>query len=171
MSRIDDIKAYKIKQEKNKQIEEDKKRNEIQILTERVRQLQPRIAELIETANACLESGIEIDAYGKTFYRSVDDYTKGSFITNSITHKVGFVKAWRGNQGNSIKKIYEMGINAGGACGHLDFRTDGIKVYSVNEDDQTHMEDPLEKHLNQFLKNFDLFETEFYKYIDAIIGE
>ena len=67
MNRVDKIKAYKTQQDEKAVQENIQKENTQQLLMQKVCALQPRIAELIETANACLANGIEIDCYGKRF--------------------------------------------------------------------------------------------------------
>lgn len=162
--RITKIKQYKIKQDTKAEAAEMTKLCENEALQARVRGLRPRIAELLETANACAENGIEIDAYGKSFDRSRDSYEKGTFVTNSITHRLGFVHTSKGC------KILWLGIEAGGACGPLNFRTNGDTVCSIHENER-HVGPPLTKHLKEFLEKFDEFEKAFYDYVDSIVGE
>ena len=169
MNRVDKIKAYKTQQEERAIQENIQKENTQQVLMQKVCALQPRIAELIETANACLANGIEIDRYGKRFDHYYDRYEHGSFFTNGISHRVGFVK--KGCASSSVQTVVEMGINAGGACGHYNFRTDGKSVYSVNEDDSSDIVSPNIHYMERFLQEFDTFETAFYNYVDNIIGK
>lgn len=169
MNRVEKIKAYKTQQDEKAVQENIQKENTQQVLMQKVCALQPRIAELIETANACLANGIEIDRYGKKLDNYYDRHEHGSFFTNGITHRVGFVK--KGCISRSVQTVVEMGINAGGACGHYNFRTDGKSVYSVNEDDSSDIISPTIHYMERFLQEFDTFETAFYNYIDNIVGK
>ena len=169
MDRIEKIKQFKTRQNKIKIAKKEAEMTRVTMFAKQVKELRPRISELIKTANACLEAGIEIDAYGKNWYRDLDSYEKGSFMTNSISHRLGFVKTWSSCQNNVNKRIYELGINAGGTCGCWHFRTDGVNICSVHEDDASCTKDPHENQLKDFLEHFDLFENAFYKYVDSIV--
>lgn len=162
MSRIDEIKAYAQRRDENeakKVVAENEKRTQ---LKEQILSLAPRIKELIETANACLTNGIEIAAYDKGFDRDLDKRAKGTFTTNSISHKLGFVSERR-----PLSEVYEIGINAGGACGQWNLRTDGNDVYERHEDKNT-TRDATIYWMSRFVNEFDEFESDFYSYIDCI---
>ena len=164
MSRLDAIRAYKKNQDILKANAEIEKENKINELVKHVQALKPRIDELLETANVCHENDIELNTYGKSFSRDLDSYENGTFIANGVSHKLGFISPFQ-----TGKEFKFLGIEAGGACGNFDFRTDGIQAFSVDENDKRKMSQPLIKHLNQFLADFDAFETAFYSYIDKII--
>lgn len=163
MSRIDNIKAYAQERVQTEKAREEERQFKCEELTEKIRVLKPRIKELIEVGNACLVNGIEIDKYGKRFYSDYDSYEKGTFVTNGISHRLGFV-IQRG------QAIFEIGFNAGGACGQWDFRTDGNKVYDVHEKTKEHREASLE-HMQTFINKFDEFEMAFYRYVDGITSK
>lgn len=167
MNRIEKIQNYKVVKDENERIAKENQDREVCELTEEVRALRPRIQRLIETANACTRNDIEIDAYSKDLNRSYDSHERGTFTTNGITHRVGFARTWTYGTKNPV--VAEMGIDAGGACGDLDFRTDGENVYSLSEKDYRTKSDPLAKHLKQFLRDFNSFETDFYAYVDNIV--
>ena len=168
MSRIDDIKKYKQRCEIEKINKEMVKRKEIEIYIEQIQALKPRIEELISVANACLENGIEIN---KT-YRNDSYYDKweyGTFCTNCISHKIGFVWQYKDNQ--FINKIETMGIDGGGANGEHYLRTDGDYVISrVGRGYDDKCKEPDLYQLQRFVETFDDFETAFYMYVDKIIG-
>ena len=170
VNKLDKINSYKSNEKLLQDAKEQKIEAEVQELCARIRALKPRIDELLETGNACLENGIEVNAYGNSFYRDWDKYEKGTFVTNSISHKVGFVKEWR-QYDKGLHKFTQLGINNGGACGCYDFRTDGERIYFVNENNRTDIKGPSHKtrDLKEFLEDFDTFETEFYKYVDKVI--
>ena len=168
MSRIDDIKAYKQNEELLQADHESKIQPHTKKLINDIQALKPRIDELLETANACLENGIEINAYGSSFYHDMDSYEKGTFVTNSISHRVGFVK-YRGINDSANQQMFcELGINAGGACGEYNFRTDGDRVYSKHEN-KPHLKEPSIADMEHFLWDFEKFETSFYAYVDKVI--
>ncbi len=171
-NRLVKINGYKRNSELLKATAEQKVQDEADSLVEQIQALKPRIDELIATGNACLENGIELDAYHNKgwFNRSDDSYERGTFVTNSISHKVGFVKTW-GQYDKKAHSFTELGINNGGACGHYNFRTDGERIYFVNEDDKTDIKDASHriKDLKEFLDEFNKFESAFYSYVDKVI--
>lgn len=136
--------------EAEKTAAEAKRQREI----ERVFEYAPRIKELIATANACVDNGIEIDAcHAPHAWQSEDTWENGTFCTNGISHKIGFV--WRYGKKSVIT---HMGAEAGGACGSVDMLTDGNSVQYGTE-----------WLMSRFLDNFEAFETAFYAYIDKKI--
>jgi hypothetical protein len=170
MSRIDDIKNYKVKCETENKNKEIARQNEINSYIEQIKALKPRIEELILTANACLENGIEINTTQKEFCSFLDTWECGTFCTNCITHKIGFVWQYKDNQ--FINKIETMGVNGGGANGEHYLRTNGNFVISRagrGYDDKCKEPDIFQ--LKTFVKDFDAFETAFYAYIDKKIGK
>lgn len=160
MSRIDEIKAYAQRRDENeakKVVAENEKKAQLE---EQIRSLEPRIKELVETANACLTNGIEINAYGSRFDHYYDNRERGTFVTNGISHRIGFV-ARKG------AAIFEMGIDAGGACGEWYFRTNGKDIYEIKED-HTESRQASAYWMSRFVNEFDEFEADFYSYIDSI---
>ena len=94
-----------------------------------------------------------------------ESYDTNQFFTNSWSHLVGFA----GNPNVKPCVIDYLGINGGGACGAYDFRTDGAKVFSVNENNPLDITSPSVGHMERFLKTFDSFESAFYAYVDKTI--
>lgn len=168
--RLDRLKAYKENEAALKQAEEQKKMNEAESLVGKIKALKPRIDELLAVGNACLESGISLDAYRRSFSRSSDSYEHGTFVTNGISHHVGFVRDW-GVSDKGHHQFTMLGINNGGACGPYDFRTDGEKVYFVHENNKSDFKGPDYKiaDLTAFIKRFDEFESAFYSYVDKVL--
>lgn len=80
------------------------------------------------------------------------------FYTNSWSHLVGFL------YGNPITML---GIDAGGACGDVDFRTNGEYTSGLNRKTMAIVE-PRLYHMETFIKKFDEFEREFYAYIEKV---
>ena len=154
MSRIEEIKAYKIRKIEEEKQAEIKELNEIDELIGKVQELRPRIEELIETANVCVENGIPLSNQYWGY--------KERLITDSYYHTVGLVQNW------ANKKFYYVGFDGGGACGKYDFRTDGFDVFDEDEDTRE-PKLPSKKHLTKFLERYDEFETKFYAYVDKII--
>lgn len=160
MSRIDEIKAYAQRRDEN-ELKKTVAANEKRVqLEEQIRSLEPRIKELVETANACLTNGIEINAYGSRFDHYYDSRERGTFVTNGISHRIGFV-ARKG------AAIFEMGIDAGGACGEWHFRTDGNEICEINNDGFSKRK-ATAYWMERFVNEFDEFEHDFYCYVDTI---
>ena len=164
MNRVNKIKAFRERENNKKLAEIEQKEREHNELLQQIQKLTPRIEELIDVARACLENNIEINKYRKTHLSKYDHYEEGTFVTNGISHRVGFVLERM--QGKPL--ITHMGIQNGGYNGKLDFFTNGIETYSVHED--SHEEGiPQNSDMKKFLKTFDYFESAFYKYVDDII--
>lgn len=163
-SRLDALCVYKENEKLLQHAAEVKKQNKIDSLISQIKALEPRINELIVTGNACLQSNIPLT--GQAFGMR-ESYDTNQFFTNSWSHLVGFV----GNPSRKPCQIEFLGINAGGACGVYDFRTDGVKVFSVNENNPLDITSPSIGHMERFLKDFDSFESSFYAYIDKVIDK
>lgn len=127
-----------------------------------IKMLVPRIKELIAVAEALLENNIP---FGKAATRWDED---DEFITNGITHKLGFFFKYA--KDNS--PLLGIGIKGGGCDGHdLAVNADGEFVINI---------DPYAKGYNydgyydycrkykQFIKDFDEFEKKVYQYVDNL---
>lgn len=158
MNRIDKIKNYAKNKALKQQTAEEEKSLKCKELAEEIKTLKPRIKELIEVGNACLVCGIPLTGQA---WGGHEGYDTHQFITNCWSHLVGFVQS-----GNSA--IFEMGINAGGACGNWNFRTDGDNVYDVYGDN---VREASLEHLQKFINNFDEFEKSFYEYVDKLVNK
>lgn len=154
MSRIDNIARFAERKEIEQTEKEMAKLNRIEEYKERVRALKPRIDELLEVGNACLTHGISLE--GKA-WGGHEGYDTHQFISNSWSHLVGFIKEYDQTTRKPLPftKVGEIG---GGAC-HYNLTTDGVNI-NVSGD--------IEWVLKDFLKDFDTFETEFYKYVDKV---
>lgn len=167
MNRINNIKAYAKRKEAKEVFELKKEQSQIDMYVKRIKNLKSRIAELISTANACLENGIEINKEYTKMDSYYDKWELGTFCTNCITHKIGFV--WQYKDNKFINRIETMGIDGGGANGEHYLRTDGNFVVSRIGGGYNDSCQKLNLYqLIQFVETFDDFETAFYKYVDEI---
>ena len=168
MSRIENIKRYAMERDEKIKADGIKKQQELEEYVEQIKALGPRIKELIDVANACLEYGVEINGQGRSHSQYSNEWENKTFCTNCITHKIGFV--WQSKDGKFINRIEEMGINGGGACGEHYLRTNGDYIVSrIGYGEQAKYKEPNEYQLKGFVKNFDAFETAFYKYVDNLL--
>ena len=151
MSRIDDIKRYKQKCDEEVMNKEIAKNNAIEACKEQIRALKPRIDELLEVGNACKNNGIALT--GRE-WGARESYDTHQFMTNSWSHLLGFV-------GDRDKDFTCLGIYGGGACDY-NLATDG-KTIEVSGD--------VLYILQRFIREFDMFEAEFYKYVDKVVGK
>lgn len=126
-----------------------KEQHDLKLMNE-IRQLAPRIKSLLDLRIYAEDAGIELK-----FDRSYDRRDR-TFYTDGFYHKTGFVECDK----------HVMGIDAGGACGDTDFRVapNGL-CYGTPHDGQMEIRKPLTKHMEQFLKDFPLFEIRLEKYI------
>lgn len=130
-------------------------KNRFDIALAKIKELKPRIDDLIKLANYAKDNGINFDKRGLGGH---DGYDTGMFYTNSLSHLVGFL------YGNPITML---GIDAGGACGDVDFRTNGEYTSGLNRKTKAIVE-PRLYHMETFIKKFDEFEREFYAYIEKV---
>ena len=161
--RLNALHGYNKNESLIKHAAEEKKQKKIDHLISDIKALEPRIRNLIDTGNACLQSNIPLT--GQAFGMR-EDYDTNQFFTNSWSHLVGFV----GNPHDKSCYIEFLGINGGGACGVYDFRTDGDSVFSVNERNFSDIIVPSIGHMQRFLNRFDEFESAFYSYVDKVIA-
>lgn len=161
MDRIEAMKAYKVRQEQKAKDDADATERHRAELALGIRSLKDRIQKLIETANACIENGIPITNRGPHSWQSDDCWERGQFYTNSVSHRVGFAQKDR----EYLNHIDSLGINGGGANGNHYLRTNGEYVICLSGNL------PEIYQMEQFLKNFDAFETAFYAYIDKIVEQ
>lgn len=154
-NRLDKINSYKSNAKFLQDAKEQKIEAEVQELCARIRDLKPRIDELLATGNACLENGIELT--GKA-WGGHEGYDTHQFISNSWSHLTGFIQV-RDQKTRKPLPFTKMGKMGGGACDY-NLTTDGTNIDVSG--DRIFV-------LKRFLEDFDTFETEFYKYVDKVI--
>ena len=154
MSRIDKI----VKFAEQREIEEMEKRDaslrRIEEYKEKVRELKPRIDELLEVGNACLEHNIPLTGQR---WGGHEGYDTHQFLSNSWSHLVGFISEYD-NETRKQLPFTKVGKIGGGACNY-DLTTDGETI---------NVSGNVEYVLKLFLDQFDTFETEFYAYVDRV---
>lgn len=135
-------------------------------MLEQVKELAPRMRELMDVATALYENRIPL---GKMVGYN-DPSTE--FISNWWSHKVGFIADI---VSSGIARPRGFGIIGGGACGHdLTFSVGGVPacVYSHNNDTPgvagRTWDDSDIHHLRSFIHGFDDFERRFYEYVDGL---
>ena len=167
MNRLERIKAYKENKDKENDYNISKEMEEYYKLMAYITSLRPRIAELIETANACLENGIEINKYRCTHSDYDNKYERGTFVSNAITHKVGFIQGNGCSFGyNKRTPITMMGIVNGGMNGCYDLHTNGLDAYYHCDGKIVKADN---RDLLKFVNGFNKFEKAFYEYVDRVV--
>lgn len=121
-----------------------------------IHEWKSRIDDLIDLANYARKKDIPLSK--ENLNRQC--YEQGFFYSNGWSHLVGFINA---------SVIDKLGIIAGGAWGKWNFYTDGESIYEANGKGEK--QEPQLKHLEKFVKNFPIFEEEFYKYIDRYCAD
>ncbi len=168
MSRIDNIKQYALERDEAERIRQEKIFQRKQGYIEQIKAFGPRIKELIEVANACLENGVEINWQGKSDSQYHDEWNHATFCTNCSTHRVGFV--WQYKDHKFINRIEAMGIDGGGANGEYYLRTNGDYLISrVGRSYDAECNELDEYQLETFVRTFGKFEKAFYKYVDNLL--
>ena len=155
MSRIDNIAKFAQRKEEEKIAKENSIVNQIEEYKAKIRTLKPRIDELIMVGNACLAHNIPLE--GRSF-GCREGYDTNQFITNGWSHLLGFVKAYDKDTRRQLP-FTRLGIEGGGAC-YFNLETDGV-IVEVSGKESLYV-------LKRFVDGFDIFETEFYKYVDKI---
>lgn len=149
MSRIDNITNFAKRKEEERVKDETDRLNRIEEYKSKIRELKPRIDELIEVGNACKKHGISLTG---SSWGGHEGYDTHQFFSNSWSHLVGFIG------GRTIKEVGKIG---GGAC-DWNLTTDGVNI---------NVSGNVEYVLKAFLDNFDEFETEFYNYVDKVTAQ
>lgn len=170
MNRIEKIKNFKEIKAQERQFKENRIKNGKLHLIKQIRDFAADINELIETATVCVRAGIDLNPY-KRYGREYDSYEKGTFITNPITHRLGFYEL--------SDEIVGIGFRNGGACGNVDFFVDITgKVHAISSDtfskkyrSELDVMNIRLDHLKAFLNVFDTFKVSFYKYVDTFLEE
>ena len=154
MSRIDNIVNFAQKREEEKIAKDIALQQQIEDYKTQIIALKPRIDELLEVGNACLKHNIPLTGQA---WGGHEGYDTHQFITNSWSHLLGFVSEYD-QQTRKPLPFTQLGIYGGGACNyHL--TTDGVTVAARR--DAAYV-------LKRFVKEFDEFESEFYKYVDNV---
>lgn len=165
-----------IEQKANKdKSNELKKKTKLQVKTEealgKVQELAPRIRAIITIVNKCIDEGINLPSSSVTVnYGYGNGNNSYSFCADGIYHHVGFMDCECGCWGKGerrYKKVKYLGIDEGGYCGVWDFYTNGTETFLKHEKTGT-IKDVELHYMESFLKEFDLFEESFYKWIDSI---
>lgn len=152
MARIDN----KVQSDKEKEIALAKERERrMEDCKSKIKELKPRIDDLIKLCNYAKANGIELSKRG---WGGHEGYDTGMFYSNGWSHLVGFIPG---------DPVCYLGIVAGGACGYIDFITNGEDISGIEEGTRKVVE-PLLNHMEHFLNEFDYFEEEFYKRIDKL---
>lgn len=154
--RLNNIDSFVEKKEVEKMTKAENESLEIKRLVDEIKELQPRINDLLIVGNACLFNKIPLKGTG---FGCKEGYDTHQFITNGWSHLLGFVDKSIAPQ--KLPFMY-LGIQGGGFYTY-DLETNGNIVYVSGRDgrDKIHV-------LNRFIKEFDKFEKEFYAYVDSV---
>lgn len=150
MSRVDNIKRYAERREQAKIDSENLSAKRIEEYKAKIKELEPRIAEILAVGEACRRSGIPLT--GSSF-GGHEGYDTHQFISNGWSHVTGFI-----SEGPDDKPFTRIGKIGGGAC-DWNLKTDGNTIF---------VDGRIEYVLKKFLDEFDEFETKFYEYVDKI---
>lgn len=156
LDRLNNINDFVECKETERKKKAEKENLEIKKLINQIKELQPRISDLLIVGNACLVNHIPLKGTG---FGCKQGYDTHQFITNGWSHLLGFVDKSIAPQ--KLPFMY-LGIQGGGFYTY-DLETDGYIVYVSGRDrrDKIHV-------LNRFIKEFDGFEKEFYAYVDRV---
>ena len=158
--------------EENKELERIILINDLRL---KIKELRPRIENLIELHNKCVEYGVKIpqSPLGSMRHDVAKPYGyDGEFIAEGIHHQVGFIR--RGSYLREEKTNF-IGIENGGANGPFDLITDGNEIFGIRRENRCYRVEVTDKEyehsiydMKKFLKLFDSFESAFLKWIDSL---
>lgn len=161
MALIEGKAAADRKAEEDKQTEEEKRTADALV---KIKALTPRIQALIALGNKCIEQGVAFPSSTETAkFGYGHGYNSYSFLADGIYHHLGFMDVFR--KSDTIKYL---GIEEGGACGSWDFFTNGEETFLRHEENKDRKKEPEYPFIEDFLEEFDTFETAFYKWIDSM---
>jgi len=162
--RMAKIKAKAVANEDKKRNEEEEKQRQYIVARESIIELSPRICNLLDLANACLENKIV------PYKRAGSNIVGGSrnfFEADGIFHHLGFDRGIA-----TMGKVRQLMIINGGWNGNIDLRVggDGVAQGYLNSDNVSGSRyvRPRTEDMQKFLKEFDNFEKEFLSFIDSL---
>ncbi len=127
-----------------------------------IKSLAPRIKELITVGAALLANNIP-------FGKRADGWGEyEEFITNGITHELGFFFQF----GKDNSPLLGIGIKGGGCDGHdLAVNANGEFVRAIDPYARVYVYDGYYDYCRkckQFIKDFDEFENKVYQYVENL---
>lgn len=163
---LNKIKNYKDQTAQRAEQERVATEHHRQKLLDQIRVMKPDIDNLIKVANAARGVGISLQV---KFPDTNFTYENGDFMTDAITHKIGFIPIFFPLIPSSLlsEGIIGIGFEGGGCCGNYDFFTDGSVICDKNRDTKHDREASME-HLEKFIEKFPEFERAFYDYIEKV---
>lgn len=156
LTKIENYKAQTAQKAEQERITAEHHRTQ---LLDQIRIMKPDIDNLIKVAKAAQEAKISIK---NGLFSGEFHYEDGDFMTDAMTHKIGFVSSSLISEG-----IIGVGFEGGGCCGQYDFFTDGSAIYDKNRDNG-HDKEASTEHLEKFIEKFPEFEKAFYDYIERV---
>lgn len=142
----------KIEADRRKEIEKKEKLlKETREAKDAIHDLKDRISDVLNLAYYAIDRGISLQ--GKQSWGGHEGYDTGLFFSNGWSHLVG------------IKNREYLGITKGGACGHIDFYTNGDEIFGYDTRQKVRV-DPLLGDMERFIKGFDKFESALFEFID-----
>ena len=150
LNKIENYKAQTAERAEQERIAAEHHR---QRLLDQIRVMKPDIDNLIEVEEAAREAGIPIHV---KFPDTNFTYENGDFMTDAMTHKIGFITSPFISGG-----IAAVGFEGGGYCGNYDYITNGSVIYDKNRDNG-HDREASTEHLEKFIEKFPEFEKAFF---------
>ena len=158
LNKIQQVGEDRVNAEVQKQNAEEEKREQ---LFNQIKELAPRIKELVTLANACKNNGVHL-----TDCVELNQYDKDSyFFTDGWNHHVGFY---------CEPLISYIGIENGGACGAYHLKVDTSGEVKVTMDRGYYLtvtankKDISTRTLERFVNEFSNFESRFLNWVDNL---
>ena len=138
-------------------------------LIDEIQALQPRIEQILTIGNLCIENGINLRP---GMFRKSCKYKNDCFETDGIHHQLGFYpNHYQGHPHYKCSHYEYIGYDMGGACGNINFITNGDTVASTPDHSGFEIKgtsEPIVKHMKRFLRDFPKFEEAFENFIEKL---
>ena len=165
MNRIEKIRAKRQALDAQAKSEQERKEQTVKFYTNRLKQLAPRINELMRLAGELLKNDIPLGRRQEQHFGYQDE-----FVTEGIYHRLGFYIKYK----DGYNYLIGIGIEGGGCCGN-DLVVDNNGTITENPIDEKHArwyynkayEDFCHK-CQEFLGGFDKFEKKVFDYVDNL---
>lgn len=146
MNRLNRLKKYGYRKKKDRKQWSREDRLHLKQLKKEIRELHPRIKDVLLTANKCKLHGIDCSP----------------FISTSMNRNVGIVEISKNGKWTDEYKF--VGFRSTGCRSDFHFITNGKVSYDMHGYSER-KELPSISHMKKFLQEFSDFEFEFYRYI------
>ena len=140
--------------------EEERKAEEWNNLYNEIASLKERIEDILSLAKVCYKNGVKIP--------ECKDSPNGYDAAKKYGYDAEFIAdGWRHHTGLDKGANYFV-IKNGGACGDIDFYTNGDVITGIFNDGSKDKTQARTEDMKKFLREFPVFEAAFYNWIESL---